>query len=306
MEDTELDPGLFPFGRPNSPRPSRRVPDPKAMVIGVYPSAFHVSWTAPEYTWGKGPPRRIKALAVDVEPAVFWEGGQDEEKRQLEDWLLRVGFQEGDDPGRHGHIDSTLPPVNGIAGREVVHHYLTPLGLRRHEVAFADVYPIYMLKYRGKGKGRREQGDAIRDDYDPIAPDMGLKQSTLPARIPSGKLPAAAAARFGDQLRRDLQETQPELVITLGKEVWETILLVLGGEATSPVRAFEDLYGDHYGSRGRLKLGGRPVEWLPLIHPGLIGGAAPAGNLEPQRRTVAGWNDLHTEWIRRTGAPGRI
>ena len=66
--------GTFPFGRPNTPRPMRMSSSvhAKVVVVGVYPSAFHVKWTAPQRLGGG----KIAAMAVDVEPVVFWDGDQ--------------------------------------------------------------------------------------------------------------------------------------------------------------------------------------------------------------------------------------
>ncbi len=66
----------FAFGRPSTECRARMAADASAMVIGVYPSAWHVTWTAPElFTDGKR--HGVKAMAVDVEPTVFWDGAND-------------------------------------------------------------------------------------------------------------------------------------------------------------------------------------------------------------------------------------
>jgi hypothetical protein len=82
--------GTFPFGRPNTPRPARTAGRAAATVIGVYPSAFHVEWRAPAHLVAGGRSGRVRALAVDVEPEVFWEGDGFDERLQA--WKTAVGF----------------------------------------------------------------------------------------------------------------------------------------------------------------------------------------------------------------------
>lgn len=66
--------GAFPFGRPNTDRPMRtagRQTAAAATIVGVYPSAWHVTWRAPSYLHASGRTGGVRALAVDVEPTVF-------------------------------------------------------------------------------------------------------------------------------------------------------------------------------------------------------------------------------------------
>src|SRR4051794_16952124 len=87
--------GFFPFGRPNRPRAAswHGSTSPKQLVIGVYPSALHVSWTAPVASRAPDRTARVAALAVDVEPSVFWDGADAVPK--IRDWFDAVGFQDG-------------------------------------------------------------------------------------------------------------------------------------------------------------------------------------------------------------------
>ena len=46
--DRQGDLGTFPFGRANRIRPMRKPrTQPDALIVGVYPSAFHIAWSAP-------------------------------------------------------------------------------------------------------------------------------------------------------------------------------------------------------------------------------------------------------------------
>lgn len=297
-----MDPGLFPFGQPNLERPSQLTDHPKAMVVGLYPSAFHVSWRAPLSATGSGRTGVVKAMAVDVEPAVFWEGNDSGGQDLLETWLKEVNFEPGDEPGQHGHIEAKLPAANGSSGRKVLQQYLEPLGLTREDASFTDVFPLFMVKTGTKAK--REQRDAIEIEYNKIADQMGVPQSNLLRRIHERALPAQAAKEYGDRLRKAFTDGSPELIITLGEEAWRTVELVFGYDAHSPVSMFDALYGEAYGRPGTLRSGNHVAKWLPLVHPELLRNAAPTGPLPAGRRTVAGWNHRHFKWIEKAQQAG--
>lgn len=205
--------GRFPFGQPNTVRPARMASRSEAAIVGVYPSAWHVAWTAPPGLAGQGVKGSVAALAVDVEPTVFWDGSADDFAQRLEGWKHAVGFVEG----RHGAISSRAPSTNGSSGKKVVERYLAPLGIAAERATYTDVFPVFQVKTSNGSK--REQGDAIRDEYDRIAAQLGVQPSSLPARIPKSKLPAVAASTFGERLVADLSASEAPLVITLGDEV---------------------------------------------------------------------------------------
>ncbi len=46
--------GRFPFGQPNTVRPARLAERSDAVVIGVYPSAWHIAWRAPKELAAEG------------------------------------------------------------------------------------------------------------------------------------------------------------------------------------------------------------------------------------------------------------
>jgi hypothetical protein len=268
--------GAFPFGKPNSERPARRARPADAVVIGVYPSAWHVRWSAPAHR-PTGPNAGVQALAVDVEPTVFWDGAREDFVARLAAWKQDVGFRDGE----HGTISPLSPAGNGSSGAKVVSHYLTPLGLAPERVTFTDVYPVFVVK--SSNGARREQGDAIRQEYDPLAAAMGFLPSTLPPRPSEGELPRQAAERFGARLLEELAGADPSLVITLGREVWATLMRLPALRAQPPASEFDALKSDRYGTVGALKLNGRRVDWLPLVHPGLLGRASE-------------WETLHASW----------
>jgi hypothetical protein len=268
--------GAFPFGKPNTVRPARRATNPDAVVIGVCPSAWHVRWVAPTQR-PAGPAGGVQALAVDVEPTVFWDGARDDFAARLATWKRDVGFREGE----HGTLGPSSPVGNGSSGQRLSSHYLAPLGLTPERVTFTDVFPVYMAHARsGSVRGQLE---AIREEYDPLAQALGFAVSTLPERLSRRELPRVAAERFGPRLLEDLARANPSLVITLGEEVWATLQRLPQLRAQPPVTEFDALRSEHYGAVGSLWLNARRVDWLPLVHPGLLGRAGE-------------WETLHAAW----------
>jgi hypothetical protein len=225
---------------------------------------------------------------VDAEPTVFWDGDADDFGERLARWKRDVGFLDG----KHGTISPLSPSTNGSSGEKVVRRYLAPLGISAASATFTDVYPVFLIK-TSNGK-KREQGDAIRDEYDSIAPRLGKQVCSLPQRIPSARLPGLAASAFGERLLADLSAAGAPLVITLGEEVWATLLAIPSLRARPPRERFTDLYGDAHGTTGSLTLKGREVAWLPLVHPGLLKGEPdPSADVPSGRRTVEGWTTFH-------------
>ena len=189
------------------------------MVVGVYPSAWHVSWKAPAYLASAERRGSIAALAVNVEPTVFWNGDPLGFPRILEAWMAAAGFIEGDEPGAHGWISPTSPPANGSSGTKVEERYLRPLGVTASSAAFTDVYPVFVIKGTGgTGRGRREQGDAIRVEYDSIAENLGLPRSSIPARPTARRLVQDALTRLTSRIVQDLEAADAPRVVTLGDE----------------------------------------------------------------------------------------
>lgn len=289
--------GIFPFGQPNTARPVRMPTSlpADALVIGVYPSAFHVGWRAPRCLGtGDGRTRRIAAMAVDVEPTVFWDGAADDFALRRSAWMTAVGFVEGDEPGQHGHVSRTSPSTNGSSGAKLARLYLDPLGIDSTRTAFTDIYPVFMVK-----PAKDEQGARIHAEYDPIAAELGKGTCSLPKRIEKEHLPDEAAKTFGDRLIADLVAAAPRVVIGLGEEVWRTLQRLPALKAKSRVDRFEDFYSEAYGEAGTLTIAAARVPWLSLGHPGLLRGDGREVVLDPAHRTNQGWMHLHTRWASR-------
>jgi hypothetical protein len=268
----------------------------EVLLIGVYPSAWHVRWTPPECATHHFTRRGIGALAVDIEPEVFWDGADDDFTTEVSEWCRAVGFIEGDDPGQHGHIEQKSPPANGSSGAKIRPHYLDPVGVAIGRTAFTDIYPVFMVKHtaasRTQPTKRRQQGDAIMEEYDPLAGVMGKQIFTLPKRLSTRDLPHKAIENFGKKLLVEFVETKPALVISLGEEVWNALRMWPGMRAKHPAVSFRDLKGPRYGERGEIIGDGHAAQWLPLIHPGLLRQSL---DVEAGRETGS-WEDLHVRW----------
>jgi len=259
-----------------------------AVVVGVYPSAWHVRWQAPETLVVEGRRGTVAALAVDVEPTVLWDGNADKFGERLARWKSEVGFVDG----KHGTVSLTSPSTNGSSGAKVVEHYLGPLGIAAERTTFTDVYPVFLVKMT---KG--QQGEVIRREYDTVASGMGMPKCSVPPRISSARLPELAASIFGGRLVADLSSLAARLIITLGEAVWNTFLAIPSLRARPPRQKFADLYGDSYGTTGRLTVNGHEIDWLPLVHPGLLKGKLdPNADIPLGGRTLNGWATLHARW----------
>lgn len=268
--------GVFPFGKPNGERPARRAKKADAVVVGVSPSAWHVRWTAPTHL-PVGPVGGVQALAVDVEPTSFWDGLTDDFAARVAKWKADVGFRDGE----HGRIGALSPACNGTSAYKVNAHYLAPVGLTAERVTFTDVYPVFQLV--STGGLQRELGDAILHEYEPLAPAMGFPSCSLVLRLSERDLPREAAERFGKRLLDELAGADPSLVITLGREVWATLMRLAPLRPQPPTSEFDALKSDRYGAVGSLWINARRVDWLPLVHPSLLGRAS-------------GWETLHAAW----------
>ena len=270
--------GRFPFGAPNSARPMRRATSQAlALVVGVYPSAFHVAWSPPESLDPRPIDQRrrplVSSLAVDVEPVVFWDGISPSPADRLAAWKAEVGFDEG----RQGVV---RPGHNGPSGGGVVTGVLTPLGLTADQVAFTDAVPWYFVK-NGKGS----QGEAIETRFNSLASSLGVEAGDLPSRpTPRALVAIATSGARRDGLRNEIAEAGAPLVITLGQEALDAVR----GVADRCEGVQEKLAPDGYGHRGEIEAGGARAELLPLVHPGF------------QRQTSsAPWRDALMAWSSR-------
>lgn len=254
-------PGTFPFGRTSTERPPRTPPGPaSAFVLGVYPSALHVRWTPPAWHAGDKP-KPVSALAVDVEPVVFWEGTDPDPGELIEHWKTAVGFVEGDDRGCDGHVAGVH--LNGSSGASVNSLTLEPLGLNAADVWMTDAVPWFFVKY-GSGT-KREQGDVFNDVYNPYADIAGRPTASVPARPSPKKLVAAAIGSERERLRTEIFASGAPVVYTLGEEARQVLAGVVDSSSGPPTFR---LTVDDYGAAGAARVDGRTVRWHALVHPG--------------------------------------
>lgn len=225
--------------------------------MGVYPSAFHVAWTAPPEldprpASGRGRPT-IASLAVDVEPVVFWDGREPDPNELLEKWKSKVHFINDWGTVAVGN--------NGPSGAALVENALTPLSLSPDEVAFTDAVPWFFVK-----GGAGSQGQAINERFNPIAENMGATTGALPDRPTHARLVKSASEEpRRSSLRAEIVAAKAPLVITLGQEALDAILAVADTCAGVQSRLAAT---DTYGVRGELVVDGFQAELLPLVHPG--------------------------------------
>lgn len=229
------------------------------MVVGVYPSALHVRWSAPG-----GP--RVTALAVAAEPWPFWAG--EGAAQRVERWKDQVGWRPGwGTAADAGH-------VNGSSGRRVRDEVLAPLGVSIDDVWTTDVLPWFFV-HRGPGT----QGEAMAGRYDPWATQAGQPLHALPPRPSPDVLVARAVAEERDRLRAEIVSSSCRLVVALGNETLR-VLAACADEHDLPGR----LVPDHsYGTLATMTVGATTVAVLPLVHPG-------------QRGRV--WRSAHSSWAR--------
>jgi hypothetical protein len=247
--------GVFPFGaRLLARSPAADGPRPW-FVLGAYPSALHVRWTPPP---GLG--RAIKALAVDNEPAPFWDG-RDEGSR-VDAWRSTVGWL--DDWG----VAESVQALNGSSGRRLDEEILRPLGASWSDVWCTDCLDTYYLS-----EGMRR---AIREVYDPFAARLGLPSVELPPHPTSRAIVRGAQV---ERIGRELETADPEFVVTLGEAALKVLRTIVGDGPPDLERS------GTYGDPASVPFRGRALRWYALIHPG--------------QRGVA-WRQTHESWIQRT------
>lgn len=196
-------------------------------MVGVYPSAFHISWSPPEQYDPRPADGRtrpfISSLAVDVEPVVFWDGSTPTTAVELPRWKAAVSF----DDAQHGAVSIGN---NGPSGAGVAKEVLTPLGIEAAEAAFTDAVPWFFVK---EGKG--SQGEAISNRFNPVAEKLGCCVGALPPRPSATKLVHLAATEpRRATLRAEVLETDAPVVVTLGQEALSALRAI--ADSTSGVQ----------------------------------------------------------------------
>jgi hypothetical protein len=231
--------GVFPFGAPvigcaaDIPLAENRV-----VVLGAYPSALHVRWTPPQET----NLRPIAALAVDNEPAPFWDGSDAEARVRA--WETKHFDAE------FGEIDVPMG-LNGPSGAWVRDRVLEPLGI---EQAFiTDCLTTYRTSV--------DQARRIEDTYRPFALERDLPPAQISPHPGEDAILKEATSQQHERIRAQLLAARPEFLITLGNAAART-MAKLADNPTDGV-----LVADAYGQLRRLKIAELWTQWIPLAHP---------------------------------------
>jgi hypothetical protein len=176
-----------------------------------------------------GVPAKVTALAIDVEPVVFWDGHDPDPEALVARWKTTVGFVEGDAEGTHGRA---TPAMNGTSGVAVTDRILTPLGVEpTRDVLHRPDPPV--LRQAGRRPGNPQQADRIEDTYGPFAKAAGLPPASLRDRPTPHRLVELAVSQEAARLRGELAGAGADLVFTLGQEARRAIAL-LADEANGP------------------------------------------------------------------------
>jgi hypothetical protein len=254
--------GTFPFGQPIHTVTQQDRTKKRVFVLGVYASAVHARWMGPD-----GLPH-AKSLAVHSEPEMFWNG---EGAKEI---IAKIPI-----PAAAGHLEAAEERFNGATGKAIDALYLTPLGLARDEVWFCDLVPHSCINER--------QRKALRRKYDPIAEALGLPQYDWP------ELPFYLTdEKRCEAILGELVESGADTIVTLGDQPLKHFTLYHGSE--------EGLASYHTGGMGYgrlhpIRIDGRELQLLPLVHPRQ---AARLGEYSPE------WAELHEEWTQRARTLG--
>lgn len=253
--------GTFPFGQPirrvvQADRGPKRV-----FVLGVYSSAVHARWC------GVGGNELVKALAVATEPSIFWSnnGGRAEVEGILSEIYV---------PRSAGHLEPAELRYNGATGRSFDEDYLKPLNLTRNDVWMCDLVPHSCMN--------PNQKNALECEYFPLVDELSLPDVDWQ---PEPKQKTDTERR--SEIAAELRSSGAEILITLGEDPLKFFARYLGS------RSSLEEYGKNssYGNLHDIKLDGRALKLLPLVHP-----RQAAGML----RNSKVWNACHTYWTTET------
>jgi hypothetical protein len=231
----------FPFGAPVHrlaiDPPGRQV---DAVVIGAYPSAFHVSWRAPDG-------RRVAALPVDNEPVPFWDGsGADE---LFEQWRSQYFTPQW------GSVRPSA--MNGSSGRKLFGDWIAPLGVGPDDYFVTDCLDTAMMSTGVQRRVTAAGGESAT--YHQLIGVLGLPPAEMPHHPSEGDIVAQARGNH-DRLRGQLAASGATTLITLGNAA-ARVVAELGGQAGGALER------DAYQEVRSIDLGGHSYAWHALVHP---------------------------------------
>jgi uracil-DNA glycosylase len=244
----------FPFGMPIEPLVQRNRGRKRVFVLGVYASAVHARWVDAD---GR---TVVTALAVASEPEIFWRG---EDADRI---VSRIAV-----PAGAGRLVPAGARLNGPSGRALDDLFLSPLGIGRQDAWLCDLLPF--------SRRNERQAAALARAYDPQRAALGLPAYRWPP-VPSVLSTPARRAEIEDELR----EASPDVAITLGDQPLKWFTSHFGSQARLGA------YGetpDTYGRLHPLRIAGRDLLLLPLVHPRQAGGLGTHSSR---------WGNLHAHW----------
>ena len=253
----------FPFGEMLLPQDPKIISQREVLILGAYPSSFHIRWKPPAPFMG------IKAIAVDNEPSVFWDGS--DEQDIFNAWLDNISWQSdwGD--------ASPAGKYNGSSGVWINNNLLAPLGISRENVWFTDCLDIY---YCSNGLKKR-----IQDTYNPFAKQFKLPLAKLPPHPGENKIVRLAMKHHEERIKQQIKIAQPDQVITLGNAALRFLSSLISSGSETPKKLSPS--PEHYGKVfGNLEIDNTKFSLLPIAHPAA-----------PQK-----YQEAHKLWIENTKA----
>ena len=246
--------GNFPFGQPIK-RVEQVDRNPKRVfVLGAYGSAVHARWC------DRGGKELVQALAVASEPYIFWRG---------EDALESIS--KIDPPIGAGSLDPATCEFNGPSGRAIDELFLAPLGLTRRDAWFCDLVPHSCMNSKQRAALKKYRRVADKFDLPPV---------NWP-NIPTRRINEERVKAIADELR----ESQAEILVTLGDKPLEWFAARFGSK--KKLRFYGD-QAETYGHLHSIKMAGRTLALLPLVHP------HQAARIP---RYVPKWANRHDSWM---------
>lgn len=235
----------FPFGR-RVKRCSPNITAQRAIfILGAYPSALHIRWTPPN------PFKRIRAIAVDNEPEVFWNG--EEELRYFDKWKRDSGFDES----KWGSV-ALAKDLNGSSGRWVDEQVICAFHTRREDVWMSDCLDQYRCSDNLKNR--------IDDTYSKLPRKLGLPAAHLLPHPSENEIVAEALQKHIGRMSAEISKARPDKIITLGNAAMRVLTALIETKADVPRKLVADT--EMYGKPILVRTNsGQSMQWFPLAHP---------------------------------------
>ncbi len=233
MPTTDL--GRFPFGRPVLPVVQVDRTPKRIFVLGVYASAVHATWRAPN---GRV---RVRALAVASEPSIFWRGDG------AADIIGSIKV-----PSQFGTLEAAATQFNGPSGIALDDCFLGPLGVGRSSAWLCDMVPYSCVN--------PAQGAALAREYTPLVAE-GLPAPSV------GEVPdVLATAERRAAILAELEASEAEVVVVLGDQPLRWFVSAFDANRRRHLADFGTTNSE-YGRLHRLRIGSRERILLPVAHP---------------------------------------